>query len=60
MNAIWSPGNVGGGVDSAFPEQLVIISKVSTVPSRRHLGFMEASFVALDVLPRQVGQPGDG
>jgi hypothetical protein len=37
MNAIWSPGNVGGGVDSAFPEQLVIISKVSTVPSRRHL-----------------------
>jgi hypothetical protein len=39
MNTICSPGNPGGGVDSAFPEQLVvIITKESTVPSRRHPG----------------------
>jgi hypothetical protein len=38
MNTIRSPGNAGVGVDSAFPEQLVIITKVSTAPSRRHLG----------------------
>jgi hypothetical protein len=38
MNTIWSPGNVGAAVDSAFPEQPVIITKESTAPSRRHLG----------------------
>jgi hypothetical protein len=38
MNTIRSPGRPGVGVDSAFPEQLVIIIiKVSTVPSRCHL-----------------------
>jgi len=38
MNTICSPGNPGVGVDSALPEQLVIINKVSTVLNRRHLG----------------------
>jgi hypothetical protein len=40
MNAICSPGNPGAGVDSAFPEQLVIISKVSTAISDRHFRFV--------------------
>ena len=38
MNAIRSPGNVAAGVDFAFPEQPVMISKVSTVLKMRHLG----------------------
>jgi hypothetical protein len=38
MNTICLPGSPGAGVDSAFPEQLVIITKVSTALNRRHLG----------------------
>jgi hypothetical protein len=38
MNTIWAPGKPGAGVDSAFPEQLVIISKVSTAISARIFG----------------------
>jgi hypothetical protein len=38
MNTNWSAGNPGAGVDSAFPEQLVIVNKESTAPSIRHLG----------------------
>jgi len=38
MNTICSAGNPGTGADSAFGEQLVITTKVSTAPIRRHLG----------------------
>jgi hypothetical protein len=38
MNAIRSPGNLGAGVDSAFPEQPVMISTVSTILKMHHLG----------------------
>jgi hypothetical protein len=38
MNTICWAGSPGTGADSAFGEQLVITTKVSTAPSDCHLG----------------------